>query len=96
MELLINLISGAIGGNLAGGIMRRGNLGFFGNSLAGILGGSTVGFILDALGFNGLAIAGHSDGTLDGLAVLSHSLFAATCGAAVVFFFAMARRLLGR
>ena len=33
MELLIGLICGAIGGNIAGGLLRNVNLGLFGNAL---------------------------------------------------------------
>ena len=39
MELIIQLISGAIGGNVAGGVMKQHSLGTVGNSIAGILGG---------------------------------------------------------
>jgi len=48
-SLIINLISGAIGGNAAGAAMPDKSLGTLGNSLAGILGGGVGGSILQAL-----------------------------------------------
>jgi uncharacterized membrane protein YeaQ/YmgE (transglycosylase-associated protein family) len=39
MSLLVSLISGAVGGNVAGAAMKDKSLGTIGNSLAGILGG---------------------------------------------------------
>ena len=37
--LIIQLISGAIGGNIAGAAMKQYNLGTVGNSIAGLIGG---------------------------------------------------------
>ena len=48
--LIINLISGAIGGNLAGAAFKDQSLGTVGNSIAGILGGGIGAAILQALG----------------------------------------------
>ena len=39
LPLIIQLISGAAGGNLAGSLMKNLSLGTLGNSIAGILGG---------------------------------------------------------
>ena len=39
MELIIQLIAGAVGGNVAGKLLPQFNLGTLGNSIAGILGG---------------------------------------------------------
>ena len=50
VTLLIQLISGAVGGNIAGGIMKKLSLGTVGNSIVGILGGGLGGAILHALG----------------------------------------------
>ena len=38
MELIISLIAGALGGNLAGGVMKNLSLGTLGNSLVGYSG----------------------------------------------------------
>jgi uncharacterized membrane protein YeaQ/YmgE (transglycosylase-associated protein family) len=48
--LLISLVSGAVGGNLAGAAMKDKSLGTAGNSIAGILGGGIGGAVLQMLG----------------------------------------------
>ena len=53
VALLISLISGAVGGNVAGAAMKDKSLGTAGNSLAGILGGGLGGAILQMLGIGG-------------------------------------------
>ncbi len=47
--LVGNLLSGAIGGNVAGLVLRKISLGFMGNTLAGIVGGALGGQLLGAL-----------------------------------------------
>ena len=46
INLIIQLISGAVGGNIAGSAMKDYNLGPLGNSIAGIIGGGIGGQIL--------------------------------------------------
>ena len=43
MELIIGLISGAVGGNVAGGVLKNLNQGTLINSLAGVVGGGRCG-----------------------------------------------------
>ncbi len=50
VTLLVQLISGAIGGNIAAGILKKLSLGPVGNSIVGILGGGIGGVVLHALG----------------------------------------------
>ena len=50
VTLIINLISGAVGGNIAGALLKDQSLGTLGNSIAGILGGGLGGAILQAMG----------------------------------------------
>ena len=50
ISLIINLISGVIGGNLAATFLKDQSLGTLGNSVAGILGGGIGAAILQALG----------------------------------------------
>ena len=50
INLLISLISGAVGGNVAGAAMPDKNLGALGNTLSGILGGGLGGYVMQALG----------------------------------------------
>jgi uncharacterized membrane protein YeaQ/YmgE (transglycosylase-associated protein family) len=50
LPLIIQLISGAVGGNVAGSALKKYNLGTLGNSIAGILGGGIGGQLLGLLG----------------------------------------------
>lgn len=47
--LIIQLISGALGGNIAGSLLKNLSLGTLGNSLAGIVGGGLGGQVLGSL-----------------------------------------------
>ena len=49
-SLLVQIVGGAFGGNVAGAAMKDKSLGTIGNSVAGILGGGIGGQILNALG----------------------------------------------
>jgi hypothetical protein len=49
LPLLIQLISGAVGGNVAGAAMKQYDLGTLGNSIAGIVGGGIGGQLIAAL-----------------------------------------------
>jgi uncharacterized membrane protein YeaQ/YmgE (transglycosylase-associated protein family) len=50
LNLIVQLISGAVGGNIAGSYMKNLSLGTVGNSLAGILSGGIGGQLLGLLG----------------------------------------------
>ncbi len=58
VALLIQLISGAVGGNIAGGLFKKLSLGPTGNSIVGILGGGIGGQLLGMLGVGGAAAGG--------------------------------------
>jgi uncharacterized membrane protein YeaQ/YmgE (transglycosylase-associated protein family) len=58
MEILVQLISGAVGGNVAGAVLKKYSLGTLGNSIVGILGGGLGGQLLGMLGLGGGAGAG--------------------------------------
>jgi uncharacterized membrane protein YeaQ/YmgE (transglycosylase-associated protein family) len=62
VALIIQLISGAVGGNIAGAVLSKYNLGPLGNSIAGIIGGGLGGQLLSMLGAGG---AGAAAGGLD-------------------------------
>lgn len=51
INLIIQLVSGALGGNLAGGLLKKVSLGTALNSILGILGGGLSGQLLNSLGF---------------------------------------------
>jgi uncharacterized membrane protein YeaQ/YmgE (transglycosylase-associated protein family) len=50
---IISLISGIIGGNIAGSALKEQSLGTLGNSIAGLVGGGLGGQLLSALGVLG-------------------------------------------
>jgi len=61
LGLIIQLISGAVGGNIAGSLMKNANMGTLLNSVIGILGGGRGGQVLAMLGMGGAAAAGGMD-----------------------------------
>jgi len=69
LALIIQLVSGAVGGNLAGGLMKKASLGTALNSVVGILGGGIGGQVLGMLGLGGAAAAGA--GSLDIATIIS-------------------------
>ncbi len=52
IPLIIQLVSGAAGGNVAGALMKKLSLGTMGNSLVGILGGGIGGGLMNMLGMS--------------------------------------------
>jgi len=62
LPLIIQLLSGAVGGNLAGSLMKKYSLGTLGNSILGILGGGLGGQLLGMLGLGGAEAAAASSG----------------------------------
>jgi uncharacterized membrane protein YeaQ/YmgE (transglycosylase-associated protein family) len=68
ISLIIEIISGAIGGNVAGAAMKENSLGTLGNSIAGIVGGGLGGTILQSITGN-VASGG---GSLDLTTILSN------------------------
>jgi uncharacterized membrane protein YeaQ/YmgE (transglycosylase-associated protein family) len=60
MELIVQLIAGAIGGNAAGAVLKNQSMGPLINSVLGILGGGLGGKILAMLGAGAMASGGGS------------------------------------
>ncbi len=50
LPLIIQLVSGVVGGNAAGALMKKFSMGTIGNSIVGILGGGIGGSLLGMLG----------------------------------------------
>ena len=50
---IVRLVIGALGGNLAGALMKDKSLGLLGNTISGVLGGGAGAAILGALGTGG-------------------------------------------
>jgi hypothetical protein len=68
ISLIIEVISGAVGGNVAGAAMKENSLGTVGNSIAGIVGGGLGGTLLQSV-LGGAAAGG---GSLDLTTILSN------------------------
>ena len=48
INLIINLLGGAVGGNIVGGLLKKLSLGTLWNSIIGILGGGLGGRLMDS------------------------------------------------
>ena len=70
MEIIIGLLSGAVGGNLAGALLKKFSMGTLWNSIVGILGGGIGAQILGMLGLDLSGIIGSLAGGGVGGAVL--------------------------
>ncbi|MDO6743239.1 hypothetical protein Q4553_01500 [Tenacibaculum soleae] len=71
MELIISLLSGAIGGNVAGALLKKFSLGTLWNSVVGILGGGIGAQLLGMLGIDIGGILGNIAGSgVGGLVLL--------------------------
>ncbi|AZJ34568.1 hypothetical protein [Tenacibaculum singaporense] len=70
MEFLISLLSGAVGGNLAGALLKKYSLGTLWNSVVGILGGGLGAQLLGMLNIDISGIIGNIAGSGVGGAVL--------------------------
>lgn len=67
VTLVFSLISGAVGGNVAGALMRDYSLGTAGNSIAGVVGGWVLGALgAAAAGGAGLTLASIVSSILSG------------------------------
>ena len=66
VTLLISLVSGIVGGNVAGAALPEDkNLGALGNTIAGLFGGAAGGYIMQALGILSQATAQGASTGLD-------------------------------
>ena len=63
--LIIQLIAGGVGGNIAGAALKQYDLGTVGNTIAGVVGGGVGAQIIGALVGGGAEAAGAGTGGLD-------------------------------
>jgi uncharacterized membrane protein YeaQ/YmgE (transglycosylase-associated protein family) len=61
LNLIIQLVAGAVGGNVAGAFLKQFNLGPVGNSIAGLVGGGLGGQLLNLVLGSGAATGGGLD-----------------------------------
>ena len=72
MEIIIGLLSGAVGGNLAGAFLKKFLMGTLWNSVIGVLGGGLGAQILGMLGLDLSGIIGSiAGGTVGGGALMA-------------------------
>ena len=50
VQVIVSLISGGVGGNIAGALLKNFNLGPIGNTIVGVIGGGLGGQLLNATG----------------------------------------------
>jgi hypothetical protein len=91
--LIIQLISGAAGGNIAGALLKELSLGPVGNSIVGILGGGLGGQLLGILGAGGTAAAA---GGLDIGAIASSVAGGGVGGAVLMVIVGLIRQLISK
>ncbi|MDX2307503.1 MAG: hypothetical protein NW216_04625 [Hyphomicrobium sp.] len=95
LPLIIQLISGAAGGNLAGTILKNLNLGVLGNSLAGIIGGGIGGQVLGPV-LGPLLGAAAASGALDPMVILNQVASGGVGGGIVMVIVGILKRLIAR
>jgi uncharacterized membrane protein YeaQ/YmgE (transglycosylase-associated protein family) len=71
MQLVIGLISGGVGGNIAGAILKKFSLGPIGNTIVGILGGGLGEPLLNMTGQNSGMIGDIAGSAVGGGIVMS-------------------------
>jgi hypothetical protein len=92
VNLIIQLISGAAGGNAAGAALKDYNLGNIGNTIAGAIGGVGGGQILQALL---PAIAGAAGGGLDLESVVGQVIGGGAGGAILTVIAGVVKSMMG-
>lgn len=89
-QLIIQLISGAIGGNVAGALLKQFNMGVIVNSIAGIVGGGIGGQILS----NVLGIG--AGGGMDISSIVTQVAGGGVGGAIVLVIIGVIKKALGK
>ena len=92
VTLLIQLVSGAIGGNATGSLLKNLSLGTLGNSIAGIVGGGLGGQVLGSL-LNLPAVGG---GAMDPMAILTQVMTGGAGGGVLMAVIGMIRSMMAK
>ncbi len=90
--LIIQLVSGAVGGNVAGALLKKFNLGPVGNSIVGILGGGLGGQLLGMLGLGG----GGGGGALELGSIVSSVAGGGVGGGVLMAIIGVIRNMMGK
>lgn len=93
MALLIQLVCGAIGGNVAGGLLKQYNLGTVGNTIAGLVGGvggaQLLGMLVPGLG------AAAAGGGMDLGSIIGQIAGGGVGGAVVMIIVGLIKQMIG-
>ena len=93
LPLIIQLLSGAAGGNLAGSLMKGSSLGTLWNSVAGIAGGGIGGSILGMV--SSTAGAAAASGNLDLMSILGSVAAGGVGGGVVMAVIGFIKKMMG-
>jgi hypothetical protein len=93
VDLIIQIISGVVGGNAAGAALKDYNLGSLGNTIAGALGGIGGGQLLQAVI---PALAGAAGGNLDVGAVVGQIVGGGAGGAILTIIAGLVKNMMAR
>jgi len=91
VNIIIQLISGAVGGNGAGALLKKLSLGTIGNSIVGILGGGIGGQLLGMLG-----MAPAASGSLDLNSIIANVVSGGVGGGALLGIVGAIKKALGK
>jgi uncharacterized membrane protein YeaQ/YmgE (transglycosylase-associated protein family) len=91
LALLIQIISGAVGGNIAANIFKDLDLGPLGNSIAGVLGGGIGGQLLNTLG-----VAAGTGGSLDLGSIIGNIVSGGVGGGILMAIVGLIKNLMGK
>lgn len=93
VSLIVSLISGGVGGNIAGALMKDKSLGVLANSLAGIVGGGVGGTLLN---YFGLVTTAMAEGKLDIGHILANIGTSGVGGAVVLLIVSFIKNAMGK
>lgn len=91
LALIIQLVCGALGGNITGKLFKNIDLGPLGNSIAGILGGGLGGQLLNLLGL----FTGAQGGTLDLASIIGNIVSGGVGGGVLMAIVGLIKSLMG-
>jgi len=92
LPLIIQLLSGAVGGNVIGAVLKKLSLGTLGNSLVGILGGGIGGQLLGMLGMGG----GEAASAMDLNSILTNVAAGGAGGGVLMAIIGMVKKAMGK
>lgn len=97
LELIISLLSGAVGGNVAGGLLKNFNLGTLGNSLAGVVGGGLGTSLMGMMGGPAAEVAAEAaSGGLDIGSIVSSVATGGVGGGALLAIVGVVKNMMSR